>query len=601
MSPQNHRAPSKLLWPVVVGVAYFIAAALALWLSRSVSGAATIWPASGILLSGLLLRPAERWDGILLASAIASLSANFAFGSSLSVSAGFTFANIVEAMVAATIVRRSSGKDLAFDRPHGVGHFAVACLCASSVSAFLASLLSGDWSGGFTSSWFLTVLLGQLILTPLVMTSAQALRRLRLPRDYRRIAETIALLALVAVVSAVAFWQTHYPLLFLPVLPLLLATYRLGPVGATLSVFTIAVFGSLATSRVTTLFGASWPVQDLVLFFQFYLAALLVAALPLAAALAARDDFVGVLKRQQAYFEMASRTSSIGYWRLTLADSSLEWSEEVYRIHGLPIGEPPLLEDAVNAYHPDDRPLVEAKLDEALQTKGQFAFDARIITSFGELRHINSRGQVEFGDNGEAVALFGIFQDVSDRVRLVEDLRAARVMAEAEARHARELAETDQLTGIPNRRKTMAVLETEIEACRTKGTMLTIGLLDVDRFKSINDSFGHVVGDLVLQDVALACDKAIRTSDFLGRIGGEEFLVLLPGADTAAAGPIAERIRLAVIRDTAAGEVPEVTVSIGLAQFNATMRTSQLLQTADEALYDAKRGGRNRVEIASPC
>ena len=108
----------------------------------------------------------------------------------------------------------------------------------------------------------------------------------------------------------------------------------------------------------------------------------------------------------------------------------------MFRIHGLPIGPVPSLETAVEAYHPEDRTAVNSWLEQCIESAGEFAFDARIITAQGEVRHVNSRGQVETNTSGEVTALFGVFQDVTDRVNIAQQLAAAKEQADDRAEQA---------------------------------------------------------------------------------------------------------------------------------------------------------------------
>src|SRR5262249_14987580 len=137
------------------------------------------------------------------------------------------------------------------------------------------------------------------------------------------------------------------------------------------------------------------------------------------------------------------------------------------------------------------------------------------------------------------------------------------------------------------------------ESARRFGQPLTALMLDVDHFKQVNDRFGHHVGDQVLRALADRCRSALRSIDVLGRYGGEEFAILLPGTSRHnAAMVLAERIRQRIADDpvnTDAGQVP-VTVSVGVAAMNGTTRDpGDLFKRADAALYEAKQAGRNKV------
>ncbi len=143
------------------------------------------------------------------------------------------------------------------------------------------------------------------------------------------------------------------------------------------------------------------------------------------------------------------------------------------------------------------------------------------------------------------------------------------------------------------------MLARELEIAREGNTALSLAILDIDHFKSINDEFGHGVGDQVIRKVAELCSGAIRTSDLAGRIGGEEFVLILPGSDTSSALTVGERVRQAVERATWPENGPKkVTVSIGLASLSGAQNPEELLAEADAALYRAKREGRNLLRAA---
>jgi len=167
------------------------------------------------------------------------------------------------------------------------------------------------------------------------------------------------------------------------------------------------------------------------------------------------------------------------------------------------------------------------------------------------------------------------------------------------------LATTDDLTGVFNRRHFMALAEREFADSRQDGCPLALLILDIDLFKSINDCFGHAVGDIVIRHVARVCREMKRAGDILARIGGEEFTLLLPATDLADAAALAERINEQLARNpvTVDGHELRVTVSLGVAATDtATTTVGDLMRRADQALYGAKRGGRNRVQqaIATP-
>jgi diguanylate cyclase (GGDEF)-like protein len=167
----------------------------------------------------------------------------------------------------------------------------------------------------------------------------------------------------------------------------------------------------------------------------------------------------------------------------------------------------------------------------------------------------------------------------------------------------RVLATTDFLTGLPNRREFMGRLaEEEGRLQRDISARAAVLLLDIDHFKRINDEYGHAAGDAVLRQLANLMREGQRKIDVLGRIGGEEFAVLLPGTALGAAAVFAERLRARVEQAPMQlddGVTLHITVSIGIASLGGKIGGGDpALIRADQALYCAKRGGRNRVELA---
>ncbi|WP_083672080.1 diguanylate cyclase [Sphingomonas montana] len=594
--------PFVILGPIAVAVLYFGFAWLALHLTQGADGIATIWPPSGILLATLLLSGRRLIPYYVAGAMVASAAANLAFGAAPGDVVGMTFANMAEAVIGWWMLRGRGEARPRFTQPAEIGRFCVAATAAASASAFLASIGTGFGSAQFSASWFLTDLLGMLILTPLILIAADAVRG-RNPDMVVRRRDLLLLLGLVAVVTAGVFAQSGYPLLFLPLVALLAATYRLGPIGAAGGVLTIAAIG---TALTTDAHGPMMLLHDnqraVSLFLQFYLLVMLGTALPLAALLATHRQLMRQVGESNRLLRMAERTAQMGHWRMDTVTRTLLWSPEVFRLHGMAVGDAPSLADAIAAYHPDDRERVTAFITSAMaDIGGEFVFEARLVNPDGAIRHVLTRGHADCAPDGTLISLFGVIQDVTDRVTAAAALEAARATAEA-------AADTDQLTGLASRRRALRVLDEAIETARTGREPLSVAIFDVDHFKAVNDRFGHLIGDAVLRRIARAATGASRRDDLVGRLGGEEFVMLLPGADETVAMKIAERVRSAIEAsgngadaDADAGDAPAVTISVGVARLDPDVDTSAtiLLNRADRALYDAKRSGRNRLRLAA--
>ena len=188
-------------------------------------------------------------------------------------------------------------------------------------------------------------------------------------------------------------------------------------------------------------------------------------------------------------------------------------------------------------------------------------------------------------------------------IRESEELRAIAGELAIANRRLQSAAQTDSLTGIPNRYHVLERLEQEFAASVRKNSDLSVLAIDVDHFKAINDAHGHAVGDDVLRLVAKVMRAHCRAEDTVGRIGGEEFIVVCPDTSEADAVKLAERLRLAIELSVgqASSLVNKVTVSVGVALRRQGVTDARfLIATADRSLYDAKREGRNRVCLGRP-
>jgi diguanylate cyclase (GGDEF)-like protein len=204
-----------------------------------------------------------------------------------------------------------------------------------------------------------------------------------------------------------------------------------------------------------------------------------------------------------------------------------------------------------------------------------------------------------------------IWDSRNERVWSEEDIQLCQTLANQAAlvienarlyNQMQFLAVTDTLTGVYNRRGLFDRGQQEVSRALRSSRPLAAIMLDIDHFKHINDTFSHVVGDEVLRILAKLCQENLRSMDIIGRYGGEEFAIVLPESDTAAAQRVAERLRQSVA-DTPVftqNGVVNFTISVGVASMTDGIPTlAVLLDRADTAMYQAKETGRNRVCIAS--
>ena len=593
------RYPGRTIGPLATGAAFYVAAAGALHLTHAVDGLAALWPANGILLAALIIAaPRDAWRHVAAAT-LASLAANIGAGVGPVPSAGYTAANMVEALIAWRLARGRDRSLPSFLTPAAVARFFYAAFAAALASATLATLFHLSTALDTWSSWVTTDLLGMLIVTPVVVTGyAEAAA----DRRGIRPGEAAALLVGVGAVSALAFGQSGFPLIFLSLAALLAATLRLGPLGAAASVAVIAAVGSFCTSL------GLGPLPAIghgnaklpIMFFQFYLFVLLVTSLPLGALLAARDRLVRRLAESNRLLRLAEQSAGVGHWRIGVTGQDSYCSPEVLRIHGMAGDDKLPLARAMADYRAEDRDRIVALVRSALRDGTPFEFEARIVTAAGEERRVHSRGFPDRTEDGVLLGLFGTMQDVTRQVEGQHALEAARTAAEQAARIATAAAETDALTGVANRRKIVTMLDEAIATAGVSGRPLSVAMIDLDHFKAINDRHGHLVGDEVLVRVARVAEGSLRGADTVGRMGGEEFVILLPSADGDQAMAVAERVR-AAIAASASPDQPAlvVTASVGVATLVPGESPAALLHRADVALYAAKGSGRNTLRRAA--
>jgi diguanylate cyclase (GGDEF)-like protein/PAS domain S-box-containing protein len=289
------------------------------------------------------------------------------------------------------------------------------------------------------------------------------------------------------------------------------------------------------------------------------------------------DRQAATLARQDRIFRQAERMAAMGSWRVTLADAKLEWSEGVYHIHGLPVGEMPDLPVAMDFYPPHARDTVTTTLDETAQTGASFDIEVDFKTAQGEQRRVRVLGECETVD-GKPVALVGVFQDVTERYALELTLRRS--------------ADTDSLTGIANRAAFDRALEAAMTRAHAQDAPLLLALLDLDGFKAINDTLGHTAGDDVLRGVGRVLQAPWLNGSFAARLGGDEFAVLLEDPSlTATPSQICTRLQDELRFPIAMNGLAMVSAgTVGIATLEPDCHSPRdFVHRADTILYKAKR------------
>ena len=518
---------------LVLGVCYFLAASLSVSLTRFEGGVAFIWPATALLLADLRLRPVNAWPVRLLVGGVAGAAATTLFGFGPIAALPLALANVAEAALGALLMRRLIKKPGLFRSLPELGLLvAVSGLLMPAVTAFVGASVSvfvaharfwSNWMGWFTAHG-----LGAIMFLPLTMLilsgdigawARKAGRRDRI--------EAVGLLLLLASIATLVFAQVRLPLLFLPFLPMMIAVFRLGRIGAAASIIILAAIASVLTLKglgpISLIReGAGFRAE----FLQLYLATAMLMALPAAADLKRRKQLFSQLQESAALYQIiADRTGDI--IMATQIDGTIRYvSPSMATIGGY---DPAAVvgRQSKEIIHPED---VEAVTQVHRQALGRpdetFMVEYRAIRASGELGWFESHMRAMVDETGAPTGTVSIIREVSQR----KDKEIALASA----------ADTDPLTGLANRRSFEAAFERQ---SGNAGTIGCIALFDLDHFKLVNDRHGHATGDEVLKAFAAILRATVRGSDIVARIGGEEFVAMLAGADLEQARMVCERIR----------------------------------------------------------
>jgi len=305
---------------------------------------------------------------------------------------------------------------------------------------------------------------------------------------------------------------------------------------------------------------------------------------------AARRERESELKRQTALLAQTQHAAHIGGWEFDLISNHLYWTEETFRIHETsPEDFTPAVEQAIEFYAPESRGAIRAAIETGIRRGEPWDIELELITARGRRIWVRTTGCAEFGGNDMPVKLSGSFQDVTERRRADERIR--------------RLAHYDELTGLPNRNLFGYHLSRALSHAERYNKRFSVLFIDLDRFKNINDSLGHDVGDAVLKIIGRRLTDAMRAADVVARLGGDEFVVIAEELSSNEGSADVARKLLAQIELPVPLQGQEfiLTASIGIATFPADGRDMQtLIKRADIAMYRAKDLGKNTFEFYSP-
>ena len=300
-----------------------------------------------------------------------------------------------------------------------------------------------------------------------------------------------------------------------------------------------------------------------------------------------RQDALDAMARTQRLLQHAERMARIGSWRVELATGHVHWSDQTYAIHALEPGLDKPLDSALDFYPEADRSKLQTALNRCAQQGTPWELELDLTDANGIVHRVRTLGEAE-QRGGERIAVMGVIQDITDRYRL-----------ECRLQH---IARTDELTGIPSRRAFNEELDLALAEARQDGNGFAIVIIDLDRFKEVNDRLGHPAGDEVLRLMAAKLGSAgYLGRHFIARLGGDEFVLLLREEHAKDGLALAIERLLSELRHPVPADGGSILVSatIGACAFSEQYsERANLLKCADGALYRAKAFRRGTGAIA---
>ena len=587
------RHPSSWIAPVATGVVYFVAASLALMLSRYEGGLAFIWGANAFLMADLLTSRTTYWPRVIIACGVASMAATAWLGMGPAAAIPMAVINIVESLIVAILCRWFVADRLVTGAMRPLIVFVIALCGAANIvcglaAGFVASTLMPVSFGHSFIQWYTGHVLGGLTFAPILSMAFQGeFRRWLDGASTQKRLEAALLLALFALTAVHVFYWARYPLLFAPLLPLILIAFRVGHMGSAAAIILLAAIGGSATLvGVGPLTWVTAATGERIQFFQFYLALSFLLCMPVAVELATRKRLFRMLQQSEARYRAMAEHSGDVVLNISV-DGMIQYaspsaSEQIGCAPDLLIGQA-----AANLVDPHDRAQAIATHRRALAQPGsvhKVEFRPLVLLDGMEWCEMVSRAMID--ESGQPNGVVSTLRDISRH--------------KARQRALQQVAARDSLTGADSRRAFLDKLDREIErlAVDSRSSLL---LIDIDHFKSVNDRYGHGAGDRVLSAFVERLRQGLSPDDSIGRLGGEEFAILLTNSDINRSSVMCERLRqlsaepIAVDASLAIG----VTFSAGLVELHGGSDRSAMLEAADKALYRAKHSGRNCLRLAA--
>lgn len=579
----------------LIGALYGVATAATILLTRFDGGVAHLWVATALLIAELSITPRRTWWPVLIACGVASALSTGLFGFGWGAALPLALINLGEALIGALLLRRLLSRSNYLESIGSVAVFALATGAVGPALSGFAGAAIATWSSPVDywpnwTAWVVGHALGTLTFTPIAVLVLRGEFDRWIGRATARMkAEAVLLMLAMIAVCWLVFAQTRMPLLFVPMLPLMVITFRLGRPGAAAALVVLAMVGGILTARglgpVNLIVGTIAERSE---FFQFYLAVTVLIVLPVAAELKHRKTIFQQLQESEARYKLITETATDMLLTFDVDGTILYASPSTREIAGYEAATM-LGRKGRDFIDPRDFEILLGSHHRALAETGvTHSLVYRAPTGHRGTRWFEAHVRGIADEHGRPSGVVCAIRDVSDRKMLELELSKA--------------ASTDPLTGLANRRLFDLRLDADIAAAKPSTAGGCVAIFDLDHFKRVNDLHGHETGDVVLKAFAAEAQRVLSPDHLVARLGGEEFGVILTGVNPQQAAELCNRLRQATADlrvPTSAGAVTTVTVSAGIADFGDGSTRATVMRAADHALYSAKAAGRDRLRIAA--
>jgi diguanylate cyclase (GGDEF)-like protein/PAS domain S-box-containing protein len=543
-------------------------------------GVTSLWVANGLLTGVLLVTPKWQWRDWLLAGALGQILARVLIGDSWLQTVGLGAVNLLECGIVAYWVRRHvadlrNASSLGTVARDAFGSTLVACLVSATLGLPMLLTRPGVLALPAWGNWFSAHMLGMVIFATLTVCAFQ--RRGRMFGARGRRLDFTGCVALLSVVSVLAFGQESYSLLFLVYLPFLLLAFRHGLSGMLVGTVIVAgISGYAAAQNMGSFALRTGDPMARILYWQIYIAAGCLLAYSTAVAMTERRQFERRLVASQAQLQAITDHLPALVARF---DRDVRYVYANPRSREMAAGIDLIGKSLPDLRGPEHYAKLKPYVDAVLRGETQ-QFETWLDTPGGRIE-LRAQFVPDRAADGRVQGFYSLSFDIT--------------AAKAAERELERQARVDALTGLANRRHFEEDLSAAVARATRTGAALLVVSLDLDRFKQINDNLGHAVGDEVLKEFARRVRASVYDVDLVARLGGDEFVVLVEYSATAEAG---ERIARHLIEAMVPpfridGRDVPVATSVGVGLHQPVVSAAALMALADKALYEAKANGRN--------